>query len=107
MLPPTCTIVLNDPQMRPLAYHVLKMRLSLLSIGPSTSGEGPPMSLGRQLVTRQSRSGTLPAFCSENGGTPYGCVTTVRRASVSATRALSSERVLRSDQKPMRLERPE
>lgn len=49
------------------------MRVSLESSGPSTSlkGSAAMPTLGAQVaVIRQSRSGTLPAFCSERGGTP-------------------------------------
>ncbi len=46
------------------------MRLSLESRGPSTSRTGDGPIPARQVLTMQSRSGTLPARCSDSGGTP-------------------------------------
>src|SRR5476651_713751 len=81
------------------------MRLSLLSMGPSTSDlDGPTPA--RQLDTRQSRSGTGPTFCSEGGGTPYVSDARVLLVIASAGADESSDLVLVSRQTAMLFDMP-
>src|SRR5258707_15664135 len=88
----TTPAVDNEPQTCVPSYQVLKMRESLLSSGPSLSFcDGPKP--GRQVTVMQSRNGTLPAFCSDAGGTTYTSEGTVVRDRSSARGPPTSDRV--------------
>src|SRR4051812_12154417 len=81
------------------------MRLSLLSRCPSTSlGDGPRSS--RHSVTKQSRRGTLPSFCSDAGGTPYASEAIVLLTNVSDGLLVDSEFVFESVQSTTLLDMP-
>src|SRR5689334_6422576 len=105
-LSPTRTAVDSPPHTWLPSNHVLKMRVSLLSSGPSTSfGDGASPAIGQPIV-RQSRSGTLPAFCSLAGGTTYTSDGTCRRVNPNARWLLSSELVFVRFHNPMTFVRP-
>src|SRR3954452_9338841 len=105
MLPFTCTMVDSDAHTCWPSYHVLKMRESLESSGPSTSrGDTPPAN--SHPTISQSRSGVGPAFCSDRGGTPYASDVTACRRKLRARWLLSRDRVLTKVQNPSTFERP-